>query len=223
MKASKIQLKTICATTVAMVVTWLAPSMVTAAPPATDYFSRTTKPNSQAKPLRKKAATQKSTFTNAVPPANPTQWFEQIDDIVASLRPTEAEKVIMNRPFNQEVERVEQFSAVVTKVARNYREIAKRIHAIPVPGNMPDLRQYGSLTADWYSDAAEIYEDMVKRRPPAKTMDELEAQIDNLKQRAQALAHTSTELKQMDQSLRKTYQVHMARSEDAIHQYVNNE
>lgn len=194
--------------------------------PGTDYFATTTKPPSQVK----------SQSNKNISPSHPPEafgslammshgspvvtWFEALDDRIQSLKPTQADRVILNRPFNREKERVEQWIQVARKIAKNYRLCSQTLKGMPVPNNAQGLKEYRDLTADWYLDVATVYEDLIKPRPAARTMEELEDALNEVKGRAQSLTKTSTSLKAMDISLRKQYSVHLARHDDALQQYV---
>lgn len=191
-----------------------------AAKPGVDYFSAGTH-SSKAK------APPAQMPTGAFPAdANPedkaVKWFEKLDETIFAHKATAADRVILSRPFNQEAERVQQWTDKAAQVAKQYRQLAKTLKAMPVPDNMPGVKDYRDLTADWYDDVAAIYEDLIRPRAPARTMEELDALLDEIKARSQALAETNKNLKAMDVSLRKTYRVHLARYDDALQQYVRS-
>jgi len=185
------------------------------AAPQGDVFARSTKKGSvsHSSVSHAKATTQAIT--------TPTQWFEAIDEAVVKLRPTAADDAILSRPFNQNPERVEQWSEVAAKVAKNYRHLARTIKNLKVPRGMNDVKEYCVLSADWYDDAALVFEDMIRPRPPANTMEELQAQLTEIQDRANALAKSNTQLADLDKSLRKTYRVHKATYDDPLTQYVS--
>ncbi len=154
--------------------------------------------------------------------ATPTQWFEAVDTAVVKFRPTAADDAILNRPFNQDPERVEKWCDTAGKVAGNYRQLARTIKTLPLPSGMGgDVKEYRTLVSDWYDDAALVFEDMIRPRQPANSMEELESQLNDIKQRGQALARSNTDLGKLDKSLRKTYKVHRAHYDDALTQYVS--
>ncbi len=203
----------------ASLVTGLAFSLpVHAAKPAVDSFS--------AGGNSAHASTSFPTTTQGSFPAasnksnNAVQWFEKLDEAIATHRVTAAEQVILSRSFNQEVERVQEWSTIAAAVAKRYRALVAILKAMPVPAGFPGTQEYRDLNADWYNDAAGIYEDLIKPRLPAKTVEELDAGLQEIKARAEGLAQTSKNLKNMDMSLRRSYRVHMPRYDDALQQYV---
>lgn len=198
------------AASLAIVFAVFSASTAHAAQPKGDVFARSTKKTGQhqAKP--------------AVRFATPTQWFEAVDNAVVKLRPTAADDAILNRPFNQDPERVEKWCDTAAKVASNYRQLARTVRTLPLPNGMgSDVKEYRTLISDWYDDAALVFEDMIRPRPPANSMEELETQLNDIKQRGQALARSNTDLANLDKSLRKTYKVHRAHYDDALTQYVS--
>lgn len=193
-----------------------------AAKPAVDYFSAGTSSNKAFTLPSYKTASQGSFPANSNGGSQAVKWFEKVDEMRFTHKAGEADRVILSRPFNQESERVREWTAVAAKVAKRYRELAQMLKAMPVPGNLPGVKEYRDLTADWYGDAAAIYEDLIKPRPPAKTIEELDASLDDIKARSQSLAQQISNLKSMDMSLRRTYQVHQDRTEDSLSQYVRS-
>jgi len=149
------------------------------------------------------------------------RWFESIDDAVAKYRPTPADEVILGRPMNQEAERVRQWIVTADKVAKSYRQLAKTVMSLALPLNNNELKSYRSLTADWYSDAALIYEDLIRPCAPYRTQEEMLESLHRLTTRADGLAQTRSNLRVMDQKLRLAYQVHPPRHDDMLQQYVS--
>lgn len=149
-----------------------------------------------------------------------TQWFEKFDETVCSYRLTDSEHVVLSRSFKQEAERVREWTNVATKVAKRYRALVMTLKATPVPGSLPELKQLRDSTSDWYSDAADIYEDLTKPRPPAKTMEELDELLDDIKSRAQTLSTQFNNIKSLDMTTRSKYGVHQAFANDALRKYV---
>lgn len=194
--------------------------------PGTDYFATTTKPSTQGKSPPNKHSVPRPPETLGslamMSRGSPVvTWFETFDDAIHSFRPSQADRVILNRPFNREKERVEQWIKVARKIANNYRACSQTLKGMSFPKDAAEgLKEYRDLTADWYLDVATIYEDLIKPRPAAKTMEELEDALNEIKGRAQSLTKTSSSLKAMDVSLRKQYNVHLARHDDALQQYV---
>ncbi len=186
-----------------------------AARPTMDYFSAGASPSKI--PL---SATTGSFPDNSNGNSVAVKWFEQLDDAIFTHRPTAAERVTLSRPFNQDSERVEEWSRTAARVAKRYRELAKILRAMTVPGTIAGVKEFRDSTANWYDDAAGIYEELIKPRPPARTMEELDAALDEIKERAQSLADNNKDIKALELSLRKTYRVHLARYDDALQQYV---
>ncbi|MBX9669877.1 MAG: hypothetical protein K2X93_19790 [Candidatus Obscuribacterales bacterium] len=154
-------------------------------------------------------------------PTNPAvQWFEHFDQTVVCYMKTDAEAAILTRPFNQEVERVQHWTDTAGKVAVKYKYLASVLRKIEVPSGYPGLKDYCNLTADWYADSAEVYDELIKPRRAARTMEELDDGLNAIKNKAQGLAEMQKKLKQMDVSLRMQYGVHMREQEDALTKYV---
>jgi len=145
-------------------------------------------------------------------------WFEKMHDLEYTLGATEGDRASLDKPLNQQAERVQIWSQTANKVAKNYRLLATTLTSMEVPA--PDLKQYRDLKADWYKDTASIYEDMTRPRKPAKTVEELQAQVSDIKKRADSLQSERRELYEMDVALRKTHSVHLALQGDALQQYV---
>jgi hypothetical protein len=147
-------------------------------------------------------------------------WFESFDTTVFTLKASDADRALLNRPFDREAERLQQWIDTAHRVAKNYRLLAATIKRKDVPSSAPDIKQYRDLKADWYGDVAGIYEDLIRPRRPPKTQEELEGQIQDIKQRALGLEAERMRLKEMDDQLRNTYKVHAPRETDALTQYI---
>lgn len=154
--------------------------------------------------------------------SNPVQWFEAVDEYVAYFRPTNADAAVIDQPFNQEVERVEQFCRTLVKISRNYRILAKRIGAMPLPHGLPEAAQYRDMYTNWYNDQAGLYEDMVRPRKPARTKEELASIMKDLEDRSESLKLMFERLQVMDLDFRKKRGVHAARYDDALHDYATS-
>lgn len=202
-----------------LIFSWLVGMPAHCAPPSGDYFSRVTSSPTKAVIVPKGIGTKINDCKGTAYETN-VKWFEKFDDIIATHKPSAADRVILSRPFNQEAERVQKWTETADKVARNYRQLAKALKGLQVPSTLCGVSEYKDLTADWYNDAAAIYEDMIRPRRPSKTMEELDEIILHIKQRAQSLSQTNANLKAMDLSLRKTFRIHLARHDDALQQYV---
>jgi hypothetical protein len=148
------------------------------------------------------------------------RWFETLDSIVFTGYPTPFEKSILSRQFNQEAERVQQWTVVAQSVANRYRNTAKNLRKLPVPANWEEIAQYRDVRSDWFDDAATIYEDMYRPRKPARTIEELEAQLKDVESRAQQLGETKKINREMDRKLRVKYRVHAPKETDALTKYV---
>lgn len=147
-------------------------------------------------------------------------WFEDFDNKVVAWSKTQYESTVLGRGFNQEAERVQQWTDTASKVVVKYRMLAQILRKMDVPPGKPGLREYCDLTADWYSDSADIYEDLIKPRKAAKTMEELEDGLDGIHNRAKGLKEQQANLRAMDMELRKSYHVHMRIYDDALQQFV---
>jgi hypothetical protein len=145
-------------------------------------------------------------------------WFKSFDTTIAAYKPTVDDKFVMTRPSNKEVERVNAHRSVVAKIAKNYHELARHLREMDVPTNLTGVTTYRDRTADWFDDAASVYQELIKPKQPAKTIEELDEQLAEVKNRAQAVQTNKVMLSEMDRSLRKTFKVHM---NDALWNYVS--
>lgn len=195
-----------------------------------DYFGRTTAPAVPARPASRPIpvgiqhnVVRPGPWVGPRPVVNvgstPTQWFEAVDEYVGFFRPSEIDRAVLDTPFNEEVERVEEFCRTIAKISRNYRTLAKRLASLPIPNNLPEARKYRDLHAAWYDDQALLYEDMVRPRKPAKTKEELDGLMKDLRDKSEALASQFTTLQLVDSDLRKKHGVHSARYDDALRDY----
>lgn len=148
-------------------------------------------------------------------------WFETFDEYVWTLLPSEEDKSVLSRPINNELERVQDYIKVCSKIAKNYRTLAINVRKLPVPANSPGLTKYQSLKADFYQDMATIYEDLIRPRR-TRTQEELKFQLDEIKERADQLKVNSNNLLTMDMDLRRTFRVHQPKRTDALRRYVEN-
>lgn len=135
------------------------------------------------------------------------KWFKQFDQLVTQYRPTAADRVILSRPHMQEEERVQQWTATASKISKNYSQLTRSLKDIPLPTQLSDVRQYRDLTIDWYHDAAQIFDELIRPRAAAKTIEELQRQLDQIKSSSATLASSMTNIGAMDQDLRKRYSV----------------
>lgn len=147
-------------------------------------------------------------------------WFEAFDELVVTLRPTEQDKAILTKPFNKELERVQQYIKVAAKVSSNYKLLAKKIRSMPVPPVSPGLKEYQMMKADFYEDMASVYDELIVPRRPAQTQEELAEQLDEVKQRSDQLKVQGTSLMASDMDLRRTFNVHTNKHDNPLWQYV---
>jgi hypothetical protein len=181
---------------------------------AYDTFSVNTAPPPDKRPAPVPAArnakpgnaSNPSASAKTVPITTGTQWFNQFDHLAQKYTPSLADKVILQRPLLKQAERVAQWTAAANRVSKNYLTLANSLKAMPVPPNLKDLKEFRDLASDWYRDSADVLQDMVRPREPAKTIEELQDQLKEVKNRSENLATTVTALKEMSQSLRKQYQ-----------------
>jgi len=152
-----------------------------------------------------------------------TRWFEQLDAICFKGFPSQYEKSILSRTFNQEAERVQEWSAVAKTVSSRYRQTAKALRDLPVPSNWTPMDEYRQVRADWFDDAATIYEDMTRPRRPARTIEELNSQLAEISSRADQLGETKKINREMDRKLRRTYRVHAPLETDRLNTYITGE
>ena len=117
-------------------------------------------------------------------------------------------------------ERVQQWTDTASKISKNYLLLAKSIRTMTVPAGMSDVKEYRDLMADWYQDSASVYVDLIKPRPPAKTKEDLQEEIDAVKKRAEGLANNMANLKNMDREVREAHKVPLNVQEDAVQQFI---
>ncbi len=187
----------------------IVPAVNAASPAHTDYFSVQTN------------SSNKTSSTTNQQPISIVGWFESYDHTVATLRPSVTDKAILARPFNKEAERVEEWTKVASKVAKNYRLLAQNIRNMTPPSNAPELKTYRDLRADWYQDAAGIYEDLIRPCHPAKTIEELQDQLQGISKRADGLKTSGDQLNAMDVSLREQYKVHPPKEDDGLQKFIS--
>jgi hypothetical protein len=147
-------------------------------------------------------------------------WFEKFDEESYKGRPTDYERITLNMPFNQEAERVQNWTRTAAVVAKRYRETARALQRVQAPRGRLDLERYCNLRISWFNDAAQVYEEMIRPRPPAQTIEELNDQLRQVKENANSLGKMNTSLLTMDRNLRRQYRVHNAKQTDAMTKYV---
>ncbi len=194
-----------------------------AEPGGLDVFSVNPRPsNVKTQPVNKPAATHKAPWEVSSDNAPLAAWFVKYDQLRSDYRPTEKDKVILTRPLMQQAERVQQWTNTANKVSKNYKLLAKTIRTLTVPSGLSDIKEYRDLMADWYEDAAEVYLDLIRPRPAAKTIEDLQEQLDAVKKRSEGLANNISNLKNMDRELRQRYNIQPALQDDAIQQFVRS-
>lgn len=150
-------------------------------------------------------------------------WFENIDEIVFQGHPTNSERILLSTPFNQEAERVQRWTYTANNVAKRYHFTAKLLRQLAVPYERRDLRDYQNQRADWFDDAAQVYEEMLRPRRAAQTIDELEGQLRKVKQDAQLLETQKKTILASERDLRRLYRVHPPKHSDALTKYVTGQ
>jgi hypothetical protein len=108
-------------------------------------------------------------------------------------------------------------------VAKRYRDTARALRAIEVPDSRNDLAQYKDMRAEWFDNAADVYEQMYKPKRPAQTMEELEEQLAKVDRDADTVAAQKKTILSMDRSLRKLYRVHADKHTDSLTGYVQGD
>lgn len=148
------------------------------------------------------------------------RWFESMDELVVKNRKTIHERTILTRDFKQDADRVQQWISTAANVASRYKVLSGKLLALQVPNGHEDIEKYVEILAGYYSDTAEIYEDLIRPRKPSKTLEDLEERLASIKSRSVAVKNTWNNLQDLDVSLRKKYRVHKRRADDALQQYV---
>lgn len=147
-------------------------------------------------------------------------FFETLDAITFAGYPTSAERFILKKQFDKEAERVQAWINAARSVAKRYRNTAKSLRNTPVPPGRLDIKNYRDMSADWFDEAASVYEDFIKPKAPANTMEELEEQLAQVDAKADSVAGMKTIVLTTDRNLRKLYRVHAPRETDALQNYV---
>jgi len=147
-------------------------------------------------------------------------FFESLDTLCFQGWPREQERFYLSQTFDGELERVERWTKTARTVAKRYRNTATALRNLQIPNGRVDLQEYKEMRAEWFDSAARVYEEMIKPKPPAQTMEELEAQLRKVDQDAEAVKHSKTTILAMDRRLRRLYRVHEPRESDALQNYV---
>ena len=207
-------------------VLWSAvPAIAAPAIPAHgDIFARSTSTSRSAggvAPSTTKQPVVKPITFDVRDPNLAAHWFDTYDNLIDTLCPTAQERAILTEPFNQNPDRVNRWIVTAHGVAIKYRQLAAQVKAMQVPARLSSVQELRDLTADWYNDAASIYEDLIRPRRPAKTREELDRTLAQIKERADTLAQSNGSLHSLDTSLRKSMSVHLALRDDPIRQFVS--
>lgn len=192
--------------------------------PKGDVFNRTTNvaPSSAAVNTYKRPAAP-WVMPRVTSQSKPLEWMGAYDEAVGHYEVTLDEALVMKKPLNQEVERVMQWSRTAAVIAKKYRLLAKTIRSMPPCTGMPDSTLYVQNMADYYDDAAGVFEDMIRPRKPAKTQEELQAALDEIHSRVEGLRQQYRALKMKDSNMRVTYNLPQSRSRDALLQYTTRD
>jgi hypothetical protein len=185
-----------------------------------DVFARKTSSSQHPISAKSASATKPITFDPRDPDLA-THWFDAYDNLIDTLHPTAQERAILTEPFNQNPDRVNRWIVTAHGVAVKYRQLAAQLKAMQIPARLNNVQELRDLTADWYNDAALIYEDLIRPRRPAKTREELDHTLAQIKERADTLAQSNGSLHALDTSLRKSMSVHLALRDDPIRQFVS--
>lgn len=150
-------------------------------------------------------------------------WFEKFDEVSFLGRPNDSERIILNMPFNQEQERVQRWTQTAANVAKRYRLTAQNLRKVQAPAGRADLDEYRTLRMEWFNDAAAVYEEMIKPRQPAQTIEELNEQLRQVKEQANSLGKMNISLLNSDHNLRRKYRVHNPKQSDKLTKYVTGD
>jgi hypothetical protein len=149
-----------------------------------------------------------------------TRFFETFDSACFNGFPRPEERVILTRPFNNDSDRVQQWTETARNVSSRYRKTAMALRNLPVPQGRVDLANYKELKADWFDSAANVYEMLIKPKAPARTIEELQEQLQRVDREADSVQRNKESLLVMERSLRKLYRVHENRYTDALQNFV---
>jgi hypothetical protein len=149
-------------------------------------------------------------------------WFEKFDSTIHNALPTPTEKLFIDRPMLKEVERVQQTTDVMNNIAKRYRRLANDLRSMPVAANCPGVEDYRDLKANFFEDEASVYEDLIKPRKPAETIEDLRDELQAINNRSHMLKKGGERLLSVDHDLRMQYSVHANRSTDSLWKYVSS-
>ena len=88
--------------------------------------------------------------------------------------------------------------------------------------NYPGVEDYRDLKAAFFDDEASVYEDLIKPRPGARTIEDLRDQLAEIQSRAQMLKRSGERLLSTDKELRRQYSVHADRHTDGLWAYISH-
>jgi hypothetical protein len=157
------------------------------------------------------------------------RWFEAMDEKNKALSPSLQQQAILNRPFGSppQLERVTEWMNTASVVAKNFRQLAQYVKNSPIPqsiANDPEateLMQYKQDLSEWYIDSASWFEDYIKPRSPARTIEELDGQIKAMQNRSDQQKLAMEHLQQMDSNLREHFKIH--KTDDSIWIYASKQ
>jgi hypothetical protein len=133
------------------------------------------------------------------------RWFEKFDRERANHVPTAEDKVILARPINQQVERLAQWTAAAGRIAKTYSEFAKYLKTMAVPPGCEDIKEFKDLTAEWYEDTAQVFNNYIRPRKAATTIEDLEEEIQEQKRKENGLVKTRSSIQNMEASIKQKY------------------
>jgi hypothetical protein len=199
------------------------------AKPRVDYFGAVT--STEATKARKPVDSKPSTSPgaagaeslNSVAFKTPEViCFERFDDIREQYLPTPKEGVVINRSINKQAERLQEWIEAARNVAKEYKTCAKTIRAVKVPkkADDDDIVEFRDLTAEWYEDASGIFTAYVTPRRSARTIEELQREVDGLKKRQVDLRNQQQYLAKMEEKVRREHGVHRDINTDALTRYL---
>ena len=149
--------------------------------------------------------------------------MESMDEIVFQGHPTEQERITLQTPFNQNPERVRRWVEAAKTVSKRYHMTAKQLRLMTTPASAPDLKTFANSRADWFDDAAMVYEDMFKPVRPSRTIEDLEGKLKVVQDHADQLDNQKKTILTADRNLRRKYKVHAPRKTDALYIYVSGD
>lgn len=176
------------------------------------------------KPAQSKSLTPPPKVVSPKAPAKQQAlvWFENFDDVIFTMGPSDHENYILKRPINQEAERLNEWIVASKSMAKKYRLIAKRIRAMPPSPAISDLKEFQIEAADWYDDSAQLTEELTATKVPAKTYEELERAYKNFMTRSKNLASVAAAVTSLNTKMREQYGVHQPIYTDESAKYIDS-